>query len=99
MRRVQHKVDANQGPIVAALEGIGVQVVDLAAMGEGVCDLLAAWRGCVYLIEIKNPQGRGNRLTIPQIRFHEKMRNASVKVHVVEDVAQALAVFGARLAA
>jgi Holliday junction resolvase len=99
LSRFARKVDANQGEIVTALEGIGVQVVDLSASGEGVCDLLCGWRGTPYLVEVKNLDGRGKKLTIPQIRFHEKMRLAGITVHVVTSVAEALGIFGARLAA
>lgn len=99
MSRFARKVDANQGEIVTALEGIGVQVVDLSGVGEGLSDLMCAWRGVLHLVEIKNLDGRGKKLTIPQVRFHEKMRLAGITVHVVTSVAEALGIFGARLAA
>jgi Holliday junction resolvase len=99
VNRHARKVDANQGEIVSVLEAIGVQVFDLSASGDGVPDLLCAFRGRLALIEVKNLDGRGNKLTIPQVRFHEKMRLAAVRIHVVTNPSEALAVFGARLAA
>jgi hypothetical protein len=99
MNRYARKVDANQGEIVEALEGIGVQVVDLSGMGEGVPDLMCAFRGRLYLVECKNLDGRGKKLTIPQVRFHEKMRRAAIPIYIVTNPSEALAVFGARMAA
>jgi hypothetical protein len=101
MSRQPHKVDANQGEIVRALEAIGVRVIDMSANGQGCPDLCCMCRGFTTWLEVKDgdkpPSAR--RLTIPQIRWHEAARWAGVKVHVVESVAQALAVFGARMAA
>jgi hypothetical protein len=99
MSHYARKVDANQGEIVSALEAIGVQVFDLSASGDGVPDLLCGFRGRLELLEVKNPDGRGNRLTIPQVRFHEKMRNAGIPIRIVSNIPEALKVFSARIAA
>lgn len=101
MRHRVHKVDQNQSEIIAALEQIGVRVIDMSASGEGCPDLCCFVRSNTVWVEVKNgnlpPSAR--KLTIPQIRWHDAARQAGVKVHVVETVDQALAVFGARRAA
>jgi hypothetical protein len=101
MNRFARKVDANQSEIVRALEAIGIRVIDMSATGEGCPDLCCLFRGQTYWLEIKDgkkpPSAR--KLTLPQLRWHEAARVAGVKVHVVESPSQALAVFGARMAA
>ena len=76
MRRAA-KVDANQPDIVAALEAAGCTVLSLAAVGNGVADLLVYrekrefWEdSALYLLEVKNPAGRGTSLTPDQVKFH-----------------------------
>lgn len=64
------RVDDNQGEIVRALEKIGAVVVSLASLGDGCPDLLVGFRGKNFLLEIKNPKGRGARLTPDQEVFH-----------------------------
>lgn len=52
------KRDANHVEIVAALKAAGCTVVDLAATGGGVPDLLVGVRGRNLLLEVKNPNRR-----------------------------------------
>jgi len=100
MIRRAARVDANHGEIVAALRSIGVQVTDLSASGNGVPDLMCLWRAQIYLLEIKDgskpPSAR--KLTADQVKFHADALRSGVKVHVVETIDQALAVFGAMVA-
>jgi len=88
------KIDANQPEIVKALREAGAAVTSLAAVGQGVCDLLVTFRGQTYLVEVKDgakpPSQR--QLTPDQIKWHGEQRT---KVHVVHNVDQALAVIGA----
>lgn len=52
------RVDANQTAIVEALRGVGASVLSLAALGNGVPDLLVAFRGQCYLLECKSKDGK-----------------------------------------
>jgi soluble P-type ATPase len=83
------KVDRNQAEIVAALRKIGCKVQSLAAVGDGVPDLLV-WRPSAQklsLLECKDGAKRPSerRLTADQERFH-----ADWPVTVVESVEQAI---------
>jgi hypothetical protein len=51
------RVDANQKPIVAALRQIGATVQPLFRLGCGVPDLLCAFRGQMFLLEVKDGNG------------------------------------------
>jgi len=100
MIRRAARVDANHGEIVAALRSIGVNVTDLSGVGSGVSDLACMWRGQTYWLEVKDgskpPSAR--KLTPDQVKFHADALRSGVKVHVVETIDQALAVFGAMMA-
>lgn len=70
MRRAA-KVDGTQAEIVKALRDAGCKVLSLAACGNGVPDLLVRTFGeRLYLLEVKNPKGRGTALTPDQVKFH-----------------------------
>lgn len=73
MRRAA-KVDHTQAAIVDALRAAGCKVQSLAAVHDGVPDLMVfqpryGWHG-IKLLEVKNPKGRGITLTPDQIKFH-----------------------------
>jgi hypothetical protein len=85
--RYSAKVDSNQSEIVHALLGAGADILDLSRVGCGCPDLLVCFRGVLYLLEIKNVQGR-NRLTQAQEDFIAGWRG---KVHVVRSIAESLA--------
>jgi Holliday junction resolvase len=89
MRRAAH-VDANQKTIVKTLRKCGANVVSLAACGKGIPDLLVQFRGGTFLIEVKNLDGRGKRLTEPQKKFH-----ATWEAIIVTDEIEALQKIGA----
>ena len=55
------KRDGNHGEIVTALKAIGASVVDLAAVGGGVPDLLVGYRTRNWLLEVKLPGRIGKR--------------------------------------
>jgi Holliday junction resolvase len=88
MRRAA-KVDANQDAIVVALRAAGASVQSLAAVGKGCPDLLCAFRGLMYLLEVKRDKAQPNEL---QVRWHEGWRAA---VHVVRTPDDALRAVGA----
>ena len=93
MRRAA-KVDANQPEIVAALRRVGADVFSLAAVGEGIPDLLVGFRGTTVLIEIKDgakpPSAR--QLTPDQIKWHAAWRGG--RCVVASSVTDALAAIG-----
>jgi hypothetical protein len=71
MRRAA-KIDANQTQIVEALRTAGATVQSLAAVGQGVPDLLVGYCGKTILMEVKDgrkpPSER--RLTPDQLKWH-----------------------------
>lgn len=86
-----HKVDANQSAIVKALRQIpGVHVTVLSNVGAGVPDLLVAYQGILYLMEIKDPK-KPSPLTPDQLAYHAKILNVGkVTVHIVKTLVEAL---------
>jgi hypothetical protein len=75
MRRAA-KVDDNQAEIVEALKAVGCSVQSLAAVGDGVPDLLVGLRGKNLLMEIKDgskPPSR-RRLTPDQLKFMSRWK-------------------------
>lgn len=93
MRRAA-KVDANQDQVVSALRAAGATVQSLAAVGQGIPDLLVAFRGEMYLMEVKDgakpPSARA--LTPDQVKWHAGW---GVPVHVVNHPEEALRAIGA----
>jgi Holliday junction resolvase len=83
------KVDANQEQIVSALRAAGASVQSLAQIGKGCPDLLAAFRGALYLIEVKRGKGKVNDM---QAKWHAEWK---ADVHVVYGADDALRVIGA----
>lgn len=71
MRRAA-KIDANQTQVVKALRAAGAVVHSLAAVGNGVPDLLIAFRGQTMLMEIKDGAKVKSKqaLTPAQVDFH-----------------------------
>jgi hypothetical protein len=74
--------------IVGGLLRCGASVQSLAAVGKGCPDIVVGFRGRTYLMEIKNPDQRGAKLTEDQEKWHREWRG---QVVVVETVEQALA--------
>ena len=93
MRRAA-KVDANQAEIAAALRTVGATVQSLAAVGNGVPDLLVGFRRATYLLEVKDgkkpPSDR--ELTPDQVAWHLKWNGGPCVV--VNSVGEALAAVG-----
>lgn len=95
--RNRGKVDANQNDIVEALRAVGATVEPcLAKLGKGVPDLLVGFNRRTFLMEVKNPEGSpsSRRLTDDQVKWHRKWRGSPPAV--VECVADALFVIGAK---
>jgi hypothetical protein len=93
MRRAA-KIDANQTPVVEALRAAGATVQSLAAVGQGVPDLLVGFQGQTVLLEVKDgrkpPSER--RLTDDQLKWHGAWRGGPLAV--VDGVDAALRVLG-----
>jgi len=83
------RVDANQGEIVKALRKCGCRVQSLAMVGKGCPDLLVAWVGKLFLLEVKSNTGK---LTPDQEAWHDEWCGM---VDVVCSVADALKAIGA----
>jgi Holliday junction resolvase len=88
MRRAA-RVDANQEQIVSALRAAGASVQSLAPIGKGCPDILVAFRGDMFLMEVKQGKGKPNDL---QKTWHEAWKAG---VHVVYGPEEALRVIGA----
>lgn len=88
------RVDANHTQVVMALQTAGATVQSLAAVGQGVPDLLVGFQGKTILMEIKDgekpPSAR--RLTEQQLKWHGAWRGGPVAI--VDGVDAALRALG-----
>ena len=93
MRRAA-KVDANHTQVVMALQAAGATVQSLAAVGQGVPDLLVGFQGKTLLMEVKDGQKPPShrRLTEHQITWHGAWRGGPVAI--VDGVDAALRALG-----
>ncbi|CAA2107676.1 hypothetical protein [Variovorax paradoxus] len=94
MRRAA-KVDSNQTQVVSALRAAGVSVQSLAAVGNGVPDLLCGFRGKLSLLEVKDGSKvkSARKLTAAQTDWHAVWKD--MPLFVVETPEQALKALGA----
>jgi hypothetical protein len=95
-KEVPKRIDSNQPEIVKALRSVGASVQSLADLGKGVPDLLVAYRGRNYLLEVKDgslPPSR-RRLTEDEQNWHDSWRGQVVIVETIDD---ALKVIGVRV--
>ncbi len=71
--RYANRIDANQGRIVEALRGAGA-FVRIVTQGDGIPDLLVAYRGVTILMEVKDgdkpPSAR--KLTEAEQKFFDE---------------------------
>lgn len=66
------RVDTSQPDIVIALRKAGMSVSSLAAVGNGVPDLIAGYRGINVLLEVKTGDRDCDRkLTVRESKWHE----------------------------
>lgn len=93
---VPRRTDATHAPIIRALRAFGVGVHDTSAAGEGFPDLLCAWRGSLYAVELKDgakpPSER--KLTDAQEEFQAMLNRHGCTLHVAKSVDEAMAIFG-----
>jgi hypothetical protein len=90
------RADSNQPEIVDALRAAGAEVQHLHAVGNGCPDLLVAYHGRWYVLEVKDgarpPSHR--RLTPREYDWHVRFTPCA-PVYVVLSAEQALRVIGA----
>ena len=91
MRR-RARTDRNQTEIVEALRAAGASVYSLAAVGDGIPDLLVGHAGKTALVEIKDGEQPPSKrqLTPDQLDWHAAWRGGTLAV--VCDVESALRV-------
>ena len=93
MRRRPRK-DKNHGTIVDALRAFGVSVADTSALGDGIPDLLAGFKGRNFWLEVKDGDGS---LTPDQLDFVARWRGEEVRVvRTVDDALRAVGVLPAK---
>ena len=84
------RTDHNQAKIVSALRDAGATVRILSTVGGGVPDLLVGWQGSNYLLEVKNLDGRGDRMTKAELKFWEAWTGQAAVVHNAQEALAAL---------
>jgi len=84
--RLKAKVDSNQNEIVQALRDYGCSVQSLAQIGKGCPDLLCAYRGKMFLMELKVDKGK---LTLDQDTWHSRWK---ATVHIVRSADEAVGI-------
>lgn len=98
MSRFEFHADANQQPIIDALEAAHVKVWPIEKTGDGVPDLLCGFRRRFFLLEVKNPETENQKkpeksLRPDQVAFFEFFRG--YPVFIVFTPTQALEAIGA----
>ena len=94
MSKYARKVDKNQADVISWYEGLGYQVINSSAVGNGFPDLIAVKMIARYgvpvpiydtiFIEVK--RSKYAKYTQAQKEFNEKYPGLAVRVETVEDV-------------
>jgi hypothetical protein len=96
MARFRAKTDGNHTDVVTALRSVGAGVQSLASIGDGCPDLLVAFRGVWYVLEVKDgskpPSHR--KLTAAE-EMWLLLFDELAPVFVVNSIDEALEVIGA----
>jgi len=95
--RIAARVDSNQASIVKALRQVGAKVQPTHTLGKGVPDLLVAFRGNWFVLEVKDGEKVPSKqaLTEDEIRWHEEF-GQQAPVFVCNSVESALRTIGAQ---
>ena len=90
MRRAA-RVDANHTEIIATLRTLGWYVHDTSRLGGGFGDAVAARRGKLRMIEIKNGANAPSRrkLTPAEKKARAGFAEAGVEVHIITSTVEA----------
>ena len=91
--RKHGKLDSNHREIVAALRQCGAFVQSVADVGNGCPDLIVAYHGRIFMMEIKD--GAGKLTAGEDAWVAECERIGGVAVHIVRSAEDALRVIGA----
>lgn len=86
-RQYAKRTDHNQKEIIYGLRRAGCETEPITGC-SGMCDLLVAFRGRLFLLEIKNPETKG-KVNEWQIAFHKRY-----PVSVVHSLEEALVAVG-----
>ena len=78
--RKHGKIDRNQIEIVAALRQIGAWVQSVADVGNGCPDLIVAYHGRLFLLEVKAGDGKLTAAESDWIAGCERMGGVSVRI-------------------
>lgn len=86
------RIDSNHAAIVRALKDVGCSVQSLASIGRGCPDLLVAYRGKTFVIEVKRPAGPKGGVSRASLNDAQAKWRAAWRgpVGVVRDGAQAV---------
>lgn len=86
--------DGNQPAIVKALRAVGASVAPCHMVGQGFPDLVCAYQGTMFMLEVKDPAQPKHRhqLTPAQVKFHESWRGLISIVFTVDDALRAIGV-------
>ncbi len=84
--------DGNQKTIVQALRDVGASVATCHTVGQGFPDLVCAYNGTMFMLEVKDPSQPKHRhqLTPAQVTFHENWRGQISIVFTVDDALRAI---------
>lgn len=98
MRRAA-RVDGNHVEIVRALRSAGMTVQSLAAVGQGVPDLLIGWRGLNLLAEVKDGDKCASKqaLTAAEAEWHATWAGHVVVARDAEEAIAAMLDYWRRL--
>ena len=83
------KVDDNQKALVRQMRQIpGLTVAHTHTIGQGFPDVVIAFRGINYLLEIKDPSKppSARKLTPDEIAFHQNWTGQIATVMTIDDV-------------
>ena len=95
--------DLSHGGIVKALKAAGAVVVDMGSLGKGVPDLLVAFNGHLFVVEVKSPTTHARRAKDPALEYGEFLTDDQIaflstwvgpRIHIVTTPEEALAVIG-----
>jgi hypothetical protein len=99
MRRAA-RIDANQPEIVQALQDVGAVVIDCHTL-ENAFDIMVAFRGNLYIAEIKNPEYRPKHgddtkmLTKGEMNCNLLLQTVGIDYNIIFTIDEALEMIGA----
>lgn len=98
MRRAA-RLDSNHPNVVKALRSAGMTVQSLAAVGQGVPDLLVGWRGLNLVMELKDgaKPPSAQALTADETKWHESWGGHVVIVRDSDEAVAAMLDYWRRL--